>query len=86
MQPCIQFRTAQLCLFLVLHSAQFVAAREEFFHVAHRADFLVGQAVSPVTAGWSRRFGCGYAARWGRRFAWCAQYDLYSGVKVLHGP
>jgi Tol biopolymer transport system component len=30
-----------------------------------REDFLVGQAVSPVTAGGSRRFGCGSAAKWG---------------------
>jgi hypothetical protein len=50
----------------VLHSAQFVAAREDvFFHPARRADFLVGQAVSPVIAGWSRHFGCGSAAMWG---------------------
>jgi hypothetical protein len=39
----------------VLHSAQFVAAREEtVFHAARRADFLVGQAVRlspPAVAG-----------------------------------
>jgi hypothetical protein len=27
--------------------------------VARRDDFLVGQAVPPVTAGSNRRFGCG---------------------------
>jgi hypothetical protein len=32
----------------------------------HAATILVGQAVSPVIAGSSRRFGCGYAALRGR--------------------
>jgi hypothetical protein len=46
--------------FSVLHSAQFVAAREERFQA-------VGQAILPAAA-FQAGFGCGYAAWWDRRF------------------
>src|SRR5436305_10837693 len=49
----------------VVHSTQFVAARERLFPVLRAPPVLGGTGDSPVTVCWSRRFGCGHAARWG---------------------